>query len=241
MPGSTMICDFAIPALRATATDLRSPCITSFITSRANPLSCIVRGSPRMCIRISGTRWRAATSAIRGSLLSPDTSLTSSANARIASSATLALRVSTEMGIFRRPRSASRTGKMRSNSSEADVSTDPGRVDSPPMSSRSAPARSIAKACSIALSGCRNLPPSEKLSGVTFNTPITSVRSPRTSVRELSLRRKSLRNGLTSRGVLGLLHCFFKLLRQDVFLVRLLEEGIGKLVFALPRLLLKDT
>src|SRR5260370_649793 len=33
----------------------------------------------------------------------------------------------------------------------------------------------------MALSGCRNSPPSEKLSGVTFSTPITSVRSPSTS------------------------------------------------------------
>jgi hypothetical protein len=48
-------------------------------------------------------------------------------------------------------------------------------------------------------------------------------------------------DGLAGRGVLGLLHRLFKFLRQDVFLVRFLEEGIRELVFALPLLLLKDT
>ena len=41
--------------------------MTSFITLRANGAFCMVRGSPRMCIRISGTRRRAATLAMRRS------------------------------------------------------------------------------------------------------------------------------------------------------------------------------
>jgi len=127
---------------------------------------------------------RAAISAIRASFLRPETSLMISAPALIAAPAISALRVSMEMGIFSIPRSPSNTGKMRASSVSADVPVDPGRVDSPPTSSRSAPSRSIAKACSTASWGSRNLPPSEKLSGVTFRTPITSVRSPRTSVRE---------------------------------------------------------
>ena len=41
----------------------------------------------------------------------------------------------------------------------------------------------------MAASESRYLPPSEKLSGVIFKTPITSVRSPRISVRERSRKR----------------------------------------------------
>jgi hypothetical protein len=52
------------------------------------------------------------------------------------------------------------------------------------MSMMSAPSLSIASACCTARFTSRNLPPSEKLSGVTFNTPITSVRPPSCSLRE---------------------------------------------------------
>src|SRR5687767_8318332 len=45
----------------------------------------------------------------------------------------------------------------------------------------SAPLASIASAMSSACAGSRALPPSEKESGVTFNTPITKVRGPSTS------------------------------------------------------------
>src|SRR5215469_9068541 len=45
------------------------------------------------------------------------------------------------MGIVRCPRRPSRTGSMRSSSSDAVTSCDSGRVDSPPKSSKSAPAK----------------------------------------------------------------------------------------------------
>ncbi len=41
----------------------------------------------------------------------------------------------------------------------------------------------MATARATAVSGFKNNPPSEKLSGVTFSTPIISVRSPSFSVR----------------------------------------------------------
>src|SRR6266481_355893 len=148
------------------------------------------RGVPRRC----------ATSAMRGSKRRPEMSLMICAPALMAASATCDLRVSTAMGIFSAPRKPSNTGRIRASSVSAAVPVEPGRVDSPPMSSRSAPARSISKACSIALCGSRNLPPSEKLSGVTLSTPMTSVRSPSTRVREGSFSRnvfrpRGIRNG----------------------------------------------
>ena len=144
---------------------------------------CIVRGFPRICIRMSASFRRRATSAIRGSLRSAVTSFTISAPASAAASATSDLLVSTEMGIRIFPRSFSITGNTRCNSVSAETPSDPGRVDSPPTSIMSAPAASIATACATAASTFKNNPPSEKLSGVTFSTPITSVRLPSTSVR----------------------------------------------------------
>src|ERR1700687_3896073 len=274
------ICDFRTPAARAFRIDARNPRTTSFITSRANGTFCIVAGSPRMCMRISGTPRRCDTSASRGSKRRPETSLIICAPALMAASATWDLRVSTTIGIFSAPRKPSSTGRMRASSVSAAVPVEPGRVDSPPMSSRSAPARSISKACSIALCGSRNLPPSEKLSGVTFRTPITRVRSPSSSTPERKcsryFRRLSIHpefyleqekrsrvlfsvnsahlcglcvrfcsesiqvevtDGFADGRILGFLHRFFKLFRQDVFLVGLLEPRIRELILALPLLL----
>src|ERR1019366_6100236 len=59
--------------------------------------------------------------------------------------------------------------------------------------SRSAPSRSSSSARAMAACESRYAPPSEKLSGVTLSTPITSVRSPRSSVREGRCRRNCLR------------------------------------------------
>ena len=49
---------------------------------------------------------------------------------------------------------------------------DPGRVDSPPISIIFAPELNISKACFKPFLLVLNFPPSEKLSGVRFNTPI---------------------------------------------------------------------
>ena len=51
------------------------------------------------------------------------------------------------------------------------IAFDPGLVDSPPTSIRSAPRLNKSIACLIALFFVMYFPPSEKLSGVTFNTP----------------------------------------------------------------------
>src|SRR5690242_1500896 len=45
---------------------------------------------------------------------------------------------------------------------------------------------------------------------------------------------------LAGGGVLGLFHGFFEFFGEDVFLMRLLEEGIREFVLALPLLLLED-
>src|SRR5262249_9126667 len=54
----------------------------------------------------------------------------------------------------------------------------PGRVDSPPTSTQSAPSAKRASPAATAASASANRPPSEKESGVTLTTPITSVRPP---------------------------------------------------------------
>ena len=55
----------------------------------------------------------------------------------------------------------------------ASTGVAPGRVDSPPMSMKSAPSRSIARARSSASSREATFPPSENESGVRFNMPMT--------------------------------------------------------------------
>ena len=106
------------------------------------------------------------------------TSFTTSAPAATASSATAALRVSTDRtasGAARR--SPSSTGSTRLASSSASTGSDPGRVDSPPTSSTSAPSSRSRSPCRTAASASSNSPPSLNESGVTFTMPITSVRS----------------------------------------------------------------
>ncbi len=48
-------------------------------------------------------------------------------------------------------------------------------------------------------------------------------------------------DGFACGGVLGLFHRFFEFLRQDVFLVRFLEPGVRKFVFALAVLFSEDS
>jgi len=93
----------------------------------------------------------------------------------------LKIPVSIETGILSSRRRPPSTGKTLRSSASLEISSEPGLVDSAPTSIKSAPARSISAACSIACSSAKNFPPSEKLSGVTFSTPITRVRSPSTS------------------------------------------------------------
>src|SRR6188472_640865 len=72
------------------------------------------------------------------------------------------------------------TGSRRASSSTPLTGAAPGRVDSAPMSIRSAPAASMARAMSRARLGSSARPPSEKESGVTLITPITKQRGPST-------------------------------------------------------------
>ncbi len=66
------------------------------------------------------------------------------------------------------------TGITRRSSSCALTGTDPGRVDSPPTSMSAAPSAAIAMPCATAASTVAKRPPSEKESGVTLSTPMTT-------------------------------------------------------------------
>jgi hypothetical protein len=131
-----------------------------------------VRGIPCICMMMNAD----LVSATRGSICSsprpPVISFTIEAPASIAARATSAFDVSIEMGTSSFGRNFSITGITRRSSSSAVTGSEPGRVDSPPMSMMCAPSAAICKARSIALSGVRNSPASENESGVTFNTPM---------------------------------------------------------------------
>ncbi len=107
--------------------------------------------------------------------LAAPTSFSSDAPAATAARATAGLRVSMDT---RAPASAnaSTTGTTRRSSSSSDTGMAPGRVDSPPTSSQSAPSASRARPWAMAAAGSPNWPPSENESGVTLMTPITSGR-----------------------------------------------------------------
>ena len=127
-----------------------------------------------MCMRHTGTPAPATTSAMRGSPRIADTSFTNDAPAAMAASATTAFVVSIEIGTSvasRRPRITART---RASSTSADTGSDPGRVDSPPTSSTSAPSATSVTPRAIAVPGSRYSPPSENESGVTLITPMTA-------------------------------------------------------------------
>src|SRR5262249_6238926 len=113
---------------------------------------------------------------ICGSASPPLTSLTSRAPASSAGCATSARIVSTLTGT---PAAASArmTGPTRRSSSSADTRCAPGRVDSPPTSTMSAPCAASSRPRAIAASGPNQDPPSENESGVTLTTPITRQRA----------------------------------------------------------------
>ena len=80
-------------------------------------------------------------------------SFTIEAPASIAARATTALRVSTETGMSGSSWSIRWiTGTTPSDSSSAETGSDPGRLDSPPMSTMSAPSDTIWMACFTASS-----------------------------------------------------------------------------------------
>ena len=103
--------------------------------------SCIVRGSPCMCMRQRYAPASATTPASSGSPRRAVTSLTRIAPRSSAARATSAFDVSIESGSS--PPSRSRTGTTRRSSSSAETPSEPGRVDSPPMSTIAAPSAII--------------------------------------------------------------------------------------------------
>ena len=126
-----------------------------------------------MCITTTPQPVAAQTAGISGSARRPLTSLTMSAPAASAASATLAFDVSMEIHPSHSPRSAAITGTVRAISSSAETGCAPGRVDSPPTSMSAAPSAIIWRACFSAAVVPACLPPSENESGVTFRIPIT--------------------------------------------------------------------
>src|ERR1700742_5025058 len=110
-----------------------------------------------------------------GSARPPLTSLTSRAPASRASSATDARMVSTLTGTPARASSVM-TGRTRRTSSSAEIRCAPGRVDSPPTSTMSAPWTASSSPCATAASAPSHWPPSENESGVTLTTPMTRQR-----------------------------------------------------------------
>ena len=127
-----------------------------------------------MCIRQHSAPLSAITPAISGSARSALTSFTRLAPTASAAAATFAFDVSIEIcAVVPADASASITGTTRCSSSCSETGSAPGRVDSPPMSRISAPSPASSRPCAIAASACRNAPPSENESGVTFTIPIT--------------------------------------------------------------------
>ena len=131
-----------------------------------------------MCMRTMPAPDSATTPNIAGSAPA-DTSFTMDAPASTAARATSDLRVSTETGTSGSSSVILRiTGTTRRVSSSGGTTSEPGRVDSPPTSRRSAPSATIWIACFTASSTLAYEPPSENESGVTFTMPMTRVRRP---------------------------------------------------------------
>ncbi len=79
--------------------------------------------------------------------------------------------------------SRSTTGSTRRTSSSSGTGSEPGRVDSPPMSRIPAPSLASRRPCATAASASRNSPPSENESGVTLTMPmITGARTCRAHI-----------------------------------------------------------
>src|ERR687892_304195 len=168
------------PAIHAAAPIVPSRRSSTGASPRAVPMNDFLEGPTT-----TGTPSPAKASSIPGSR-APDTSLTTTAPASRAARATSGLRVSIEIGTSTLATSAAKrliTGRTRLSSSSTVTWSDPGRVDSPPTSTMAAPSSAIATPCPTAASWSRNRPPSEKESGVTFRTPMTSVVGPHWSDR----------------------------------------------------------
>ena len=150
-------------------------------------------------MRITGAPAVATTSAMSGSCVMAETSLTIAAPAPSAARAVAAWRVSIETGP--RAAAASTAGRTLRRSSSGETGTAPGRVDSPPTSRMSAP-RMASTAASSAPGAARS-PPSEKLSGVAFRIPISRGRSSVSPARGArgAVSRSSVSPGASRAGI----------------------------------------
>src|SRR5918997_1491339 len=130
---------------------------------------------PRQCMRIHGTCADATALAIVGSARPPKTWWTPLPPASTAASATAA-RVVSMLTHTPAATSSRTTGSTLASSASGSTRGAPGRVDSPPTSTRSAPASRIPTPWATARSRSSHWPPSENESGVTLRTPITTHR-----------------------------------------------------------------
>ena len=127
--------------------------------------------------RASGTTGRpergGGTRGCAGSCVSAETSLMMCAPGVAAPATTAALRVSTESAAHGCACRARRSPAARAGAPpRGGTGSEPGRVDSPPMSRMSAPSAASRSACATAASVSAWRPPSEKLSGVTLTMPM---------------------------------------------------------------------
>ncbi len=166
-----------LPALAGAPAHHNCGTMRSSYTAR----SPMVAGLPRLCISTRAAPPSATARASKESSRRAVTSLIIVAPAPSVARATSAFDVSMEIGMRSRPASASTTGTTRSRSVREETGVAPGRVDSPPMSIRSAPSASILSAASTARAGSSIDDVSAKESGVTLRIPITRQRSPRRS------------------------------------------------------------
>src|SRR5260370_14125927 len=134
-------------------------------------------------MRTSAHPRRDARSASPGERVSPQTSLTMVAPAATAATATSSLYVSMETGTFDSIDRRLTTSSVRVISSSVLTGTCPGRVDSPPTSSITAPSRTMRIPCATAASRSCPRPSPLNESGATFTIPITYVRLPHSNLR----------------------------------------------------------
>ncbi len=162
-----------------------------------------------MCIRHTASPPAATTCSAPGRL-SARTSLIIPAPSAATSRITRGELVSTEMTISTRAAIASTTGATRSSSCCSSTAVAPGRVDSPPTSTISAPCLRIAHALRSTRSRSgllaqKRRPPSEKESGVILRMPMTAGRD-RSSSR-LPQRSTALAMCAGDRALMPILQC----------------------------------
>src|SRR5436190_11409335 len=130
----------------------------------------------RQCMTTYGTPVSPTSAGSSGSAWPPETSLTMRAPADSAAAAVDA-RIVSMLTTAPAAASAATTGSIRRRSSSALTRSAPGRVDSPPTSTMSAPSAMRSRPCRTARSVSANSPPSLNESGVTLTTPTTRQRS----------------------------------------------------------------